>query len=138
MDFLGNISYTVTTQWNESEAFYTYGNVGNGGASYGAGMNLGGWYGRSVYVSSNIGIGTSTQLTPWLTYGSELSVLDGITLSAGIILDNKTHEISVNVGWGGMAAAYATAALIASIPIPGARALGGVTACVILFVDIIN
>ena len=30
------------------------------------------------------------------------------------------------------------AALIASIPIPGARALGGVTACVILFVDIIN
>ena len=65
-------------------------------------------------------------------------MLDGITFSAGIILGNKTREISVNVGWGGMLGAYAVAAAIAVIPVPGARAFAGAAACVILLVDIFN
>jgi RHS repeat-associated protein len=127
--FWGNISYTITTQWNESEAFYSYHNVGNDGASYGVGINLNSWYGRSVYLSSNIGIGNSTQLTPWFTYGSELSVLDGITVSAGIISGNTTHEISVNIGWGTIAFAYA----LACVPVPGTK----VAASVILLCDLL-
>ena len=92
-------------------------------------MNIGNWYGRSVYLSSNIGIGTSTQLTPWFTYGSELSVLDGITLSAGLILGSTTHEISVNIGLGTIAFAYA----LACIPLPGTK----VAASVILLCDLL-
>ena len=136
--FFGNISYVVTTQLNEANTFYTYSNVGNDSASYGVGMNLGNWYGTSAYISSNIGVGVSTQLTPWFTYGAELSLLEGISFSAGIISGNTTHEISVNVGWGGILGTYAVATAIAAIPAPGARALGGVVACVIFLVDIFN
>ena len=97
--------------------------------SFGVGMNIGNWYGRSGYISSNIGIGTSTQLTPWFTYGSELSVLDGITLSAGIISGNTTREISVNIGWGTIASAY----VLACVPLPGTK----VAARVILLCDLL-
>ncbi len=134
----GNISYTVTTQLNDSEMFYSYSNVGNGGFSAGIGMNLGNWYGISAYVSSNIGFGTSMQLTPWITYGAEISLQDGISFSFGTISGNTTQEITANVGWGTIAGAYLVCAGIASIPIPGARALASAAACVILLIDIFN
>lgn len=102
----GNISYTVTTQLNDSEMFYYYSNVGNGGFSAGIGMNLGNWYGISAYVSSNIGFGTSMQITPWITYGAEISLQDGISFSFGTISGNTTQEITANVGWGTIAGAY--------------------------------
>ncbi|MCM1260424.1 MAG: RHS repeat-associated core domain-containing protein [Prevotella sp.] len=136
--FFGNISYTVTTQLNDSEMFYSYSNVGNGGYSAGIGMNLGNWYGISAYVSSNIGFGTSMQLTPWITYGAEISLQDGISFSFGTISGNTTQEITANVGWGTIAGAYLVCAGIAAIPMPGARVLAGAAACVILLIDIFN
>ena len=136
--FFGNISYTVTTQLNDSEMFYSYSNIGNGGYSAGVGMNLGNWYGISAYVSSNLGFGTSMQLTPWVTYGAEISLQDGISFSFGTISGNTTQEITANVGWGTIAGAYLVCAGIAAIPIPGARAIAGAAACVILLIDIFN
>ena len=136
--FFGNISYTVTTQLNDSEMFYSYSNIGNGGYSAGVGMNLGNWYGISAYVSSNLGFGTSMQLTPWITYGAEISLQDGISFSFGTISGNTTQEITANVGWGTIAGAYLVCAGIAAIPMPGARALAGAAACVILLIDIFN
>ncbi len=136
--FFGNISYTVTTQLNDSEMFYSYSNIGNGGYSSGVGMNLGNWYGISAYVSSNLGFGTSMQLTPWITYGAEISLQDGISFSFGTISGNATQEITINVGWGTIAGAYLVCAGIAAIPMPGARALAGAAACVILLIDIFN
>ena len=134
----GNISYTVTTQLNDSEMFYSYSNIGNGGYSAGVGMNLGNWYGISVYVSSNLGFGTSMQLTPWITYGAEISLQDGISFSFGTISGNTTQEITANVGWGTIAGAYLVCVGIAAIPMPEARALAGTAACVILLIDIFN
>ena len=136
--FFGNISYTVTTQLNDSEMFYSYSNIGNGGYSSGVGMNLGNWYGISAYVSSNLGFGTSVQLTPWITYGAEISLQDGISFSFGTISGSATQEITINVGWGTIAGAYLVCAGIAAIPMPGARALAGAAACVILLIDIFN
>ena len=136
--FFGNVSYTVTTQLNDSEMFYSYSNIGNGGYSAGVGMNLGNWYGISAYVSSNHGFGTSMQLTPWITYGAEISLQDGISFSFGTISGNTAQEITVNVGLGTIAGAYFVCAGIAAIPMPGARALAGVAACVILLIDIFN
>ena len=136
--FFGNISYTVTTQLNDSEMFYFYSNIGNGGYSAGVGMNLGNWYGISAYVSSNLGFGTSMQLTPWITYGAEISLQDGISFSFGTISGNTTQEITANVGWGTIAGAYLVCAGIAAIPMPGARVVAGAAACVILLIDIFN
>jgi len=136
--FFGNISYTVTTQLNDSEMFYSYSDIGNGGCSAGVGMNLENWYGISAYVSSNLGLGTSMQLTPWITYGAEISLLDGISFSFGTISGNTTQEITANVGWGAIAGAYLVCAGIAAIPMPGARALAGAAACLTLLIDIFN
>ncbi len=134
--FFGNISYTLTTQLNNSEMFYSYSNIGNGNYSAGIGMNLGSWYGSSAYVSSNIGFGTSMQITPWFTYGAEISLIDGISFSAGIISGNTTQEITANIGWGTIGVALAVSAGIAAVPIPGARILAGAAACVILLIGI--
>ena len=131
-----NLSYTVTTQKDNAETFYAYGNIGNSGVSYGGGVNLGDWFGASGYISSNIGIGANVQLTPWVTAGAEVSLLNGISVSAGLILGNTTHEISVNVGWGTIAGAYALASFAAATLIPGARALAGAAACLIFLIDL--
>ncbi len=133
-----NISYTVTTQLNDSQLLYSYNNVGNDGYSTGFGINLGNWYGFSTYVSSNYGIGISKQLTPWITYGTEISLKNGVSFSLGIITGNTTQEITANVGVCTITMAYVACAGIASLPMPGARALAGVTACIILLIDIFN
>ena len=46
-------------------------------------MNLGNWYGISAYVSSNLGFGTSMQLTPWITYGEDIFGIDGFSFNPG-------------------------------------------------------
>ena len=135
---LGNISHTITTQHNEAGMFYAYSNIGNSTSSVGAGLNIKKWYGLNVYLSSNIGIGSSVQFTPYITYGTEISVFDGVSFSFGTISENVTNETTVSVGWGTLAFAYATCAGIATIPVPGARAAAGVATCVILLIDVLN
>ena len=135
---LGNISITNTTQLDDSGTFYLYSNVGNSTSSIGAGLNVGNWYGLNVYLSSNIGIGYSVQIASYSTYGVELSVLDGISFSFGSVSGNETNEITVSIGWGTLAFAYATCGGLATIPIPGARALAGVALCTVLLIDIFN
>ena len=128
----------MTTQLNDSEMFYSYSNIGNGGYSAGVGMNLGNWYGISAYVSSNLGFGISMQLTPWITYGVEISLQDGISFSFGTISGNTTQETTANVRWGTIAGACLVCAGIASIPMPGTRVLAGAAACLMLLIDIFN
>ena len=72
---LGNISHIITEQHNDAGIFYAYSNIGNSTSSVGVGYNLNNWYGYSLYASSNIGIGSSIQITPYATFGTEVSVL---------------------------------------------------------------
>ena len=131
----GNISYTTTVQLNSAETFYSFSNIGNDGYSTGVGVNFGNWYGASVYVSSDIGFGSSWQLTPWLTGSSGWSLKDGLSISGGVIIGNTTHEITVSVG-NGTLLGYAACALIAAIP--GASAVAATAACIIFIVDLLN
>ena len=131
----GNISYTTTIQLNSAETFYSFSNIGNDGYSAGVGFNFGNWYGGSLYVSSDIGFGSSWQLTPWLTGSSGWSLENGISISGGVIIGNTTHEITVSVGNGALLG-YATCALIAAIP--GASAVAATAACIIFIIDLFN
>jgi len=133
----GNISYTTTIQLNSAETFYSFSNIGNDGYSAGVGFNFGNWYGGSVYVSSDIGFGSSWQLTPWLTGSSGWSLENGISISGGVIIGDTTHEITVSVGNGALLG-YAACAGIAAIPMPGARAVAATAACIIFIVDLLN
>ncbi len=135
--FFGNISYTATTQLNDSEMFYSYSNIGNGGYSAGVGMNLGNWYGSSFYVSSDYGFGTSWQVTPWVTGSYGWSLENGISISGGIIIGDTTHEITVSVGNGALLG-YAVCGWVATLPAPGARAVAATAACIIFIVDLFN
>ena len=133
---LGNISHTITTQHNDSGVFYRYSNIGNSTSSKGVWLNIRDWYGLNAYVSSNIGIGSSVQLGS-ITYGAEISVLDGISFSFGTVTGNVTNETTVSIGWGTLAFAYAACGATAATPVPFARTVAGVAVCVVL-IDIFN
>ena len=125
---VGNISYTITRQNNDVNGIiYTFTNVGNDNTSNGIGLNLGDWLDVSVYTSTSLGVGVGLQVTPWLTSGAEISLTEGISLSAGVINGDTTHELSINIGWGTIAG-YSIAAGLASLPMPGGRIIGGLTA----------
>ena len=133
----GNISYTSTVQLNSAETFYSFSNIGNDGYSAGIGFNIGNRYGGSIYISSDIGFGSSWQPTPWLTGSSGWSLESGISISGGVIIGDTTHEITVSVG-NGVLLGYAACAVIAAIPMPGARAVAATAACIIFIVDLFN
>lgn len=135
---LGNISHTITIQYNNSQLLYAYSNIGNRTDSFGIGFNINNWYGSNIYVSSNIGIGSSVQITPYITIGEEVSFRDGVSFSIGTISGNVTNEITVSIGWGTLAFAYVACGAIATIPVPFARAVAGVALCIVLLIDVLN
>lgn len=80
----------------------------------GVGINALNWLGLDMYYSSNLGFGGNMQLTPFSTFGGEISYKEGISLSIGVINGDMTHEINFNIGWGTIisAAAIAVAVII--------------------------
>ena len=133
----GNISHTTTIQHNNSGVFYAYSNIGNSTCSLGVGLNIKDRFGLNSYLSSNIGIGSCMQLG-FITFGAEVSFLDGISFSFGSVTGNITNETTVSIGWGTLAFAYAACGAIAAIPAPFARAVAGVAVCVVFLIDIFN
>lgn len=79
----------------------------------GVGINALNWLGFDMYYSSSLGFGGNMQLTPFSTFGGEISYKEGISLSIGVINGDTTHEINFNIGWGTIisAAAIAVAAI---------------------------
>ena len=136
--FLGNVSYTTTIRKNDAETFYIYSNLGNKTSFYGAGFNLKNLFGFDIYLSSDVGIGSNIQITPYIKYGTEVSILNGVSFSFGTISGNVTNEITVNIGFGTLAFAYAACGIVAAAPVPMARAAAGVAALVIFLIDIID
>ncbi len=95
----GGLSYTCTVQFGNPDIFYSFLNEGDESASVGVGFNLGNWFGINTYFTTNFGSGFNAQITPWLTFGSETSFKGGLKYSIGLIIDNTTHEISLNASW---------------------------------------
>ena len=128
----GNISFTTTKQYNEPGVFYSFINIGSNN-SIGVGFNWG-WYGQNIYVSNNIGVGSDVQIGDF-TLGGELSLAEGITVSAGISSGDTTNEISVNIGWITMLG-LEVASIIASTPSPASPIAGGLVAFGFFIADI--
>ena len=125
---LGNISHTTTFQHNTAEMFYAYSNVGNTVSSVGLGLNIKNYCGVSAYFNSSVGVGLNVQVNPFLTYGTEVSLLDGFAVSIGTISGDTSNEITLSIGWGSLVAAYA----VAVSPIPGARVVAASAVLIIL------
>ena len=115
-------------------SFYSFLNLGNDSFSIGFGNNVRNNYGISAYFTSNIGIGANVQISPQVTYGAEISVLGGISVSFGTISDNITNETTISVGWGTLAGAY----VLLVAPVPGTRALLAGAIALIVSADIFN
>ena len=136
--FFGNISYTRTKQHQSNKNIYTYTNLGNGGNSYGVGISIGDYFGANLYVSDNVGFGAGIQVGN-MAIGAGISIKDGLSLSIGVVNDDTTDEIGINIGWGSIiGAGYAFCVGISLSPMIGGRILGGLVACVILLFDIFN
>ena len=73
-----------------------------------------------------------------ITYGAEISVLDGVSFYFGTVTGNVTNETSVGIGWGTLAFAYAACETIAATPVPMARAVAAVAVCIVVLIDIFN
>lgn len=131
----GNISYTVTSQLNDSKRFYSYSNIGNDGYSIGVRMNLGNWYGLGFYINSDFGFGSCWQLTPWFTGSYGWSAKNGISISAGIIIGDTTHELTFSIGNGALIS-YIACAFISSLP--GLNFVGVVAASIIFISNLFN
>lgn len=118
---LGNISITETKQMNDAGSFYSFYDHGNDGYSFGIGVNAGNWFGASIYISNNIGIGNSIQISPYFTIDSSISLTEGLSVGFGITnKNNVTNQITFSVGWGTIAGSAIAIGLAAS-PLPGGR-----------------
>lgn len=98
-DAFGNVSKTTTKQLNDAGLFYFFSDYGNDNTGIGLNMNFTSRYGIGIHITSDIGFGTYFQLEN-LTYGADISLLDGISFNVGLISDDKTISYSLNVGWG--------------------------------------
>ena len=104
----------------------TRGTIGNivGSGSLGGGSKVSGFgsLGGSSFSSINWPKANSVAMTHYTT-----SLIENAFIGSffGTISGNTTQEITANVGWGTIAGAYLVCAGIASIPMPGARALAG-------------
>lgn len=78
------------------------------------------------------------QITPYVTFGAEISVLDGVSFTFGTISGNVTNETTVGIGWGTLAFAYAACGAMAATPLPMARVAAGLAVCVVFLIDIFN
>ena len=92
-------SSTVTKQNKELGLVHSYSDIGNDASKYAAGINVVGWLGVDIGVSSEINVFVSAQVTPWIH--GEVSVgLDGIGAVVGFDVGDTSYDFEINGGWG--------------------------------------
>ena len=128
--FFGNFSHTVTTQEGDSSFIYSFADVGEDQINSGYGISFGGLFGSSWFLSDNLSAGFNVQSTPWTTVGMEFGFNDGISFSLGLVNGNVSHEWAFTIGMGSLALLGVMA--LASVPIPGSKALSVALASFVL------
>ena len=93
------VSSTVTKQDKEPGLVHISSDVGNDASKYSAGINIAGWLGADVGVSSEINAFVCAQVTPWI-HGEVSLGFDGIGASFGIDLGDKSFDFEINGGIG--------------------------------------
>lgn len=92
-------STTVTKQNKELGLLHTYSDIGNDASKYAAGINIIGWLGIDIGVSSEKNAFASVQITPWI-HGEVSLGLDGIGAVVGFDNDDTSYDFEINGGWG--------------------------------------
>ena len=104
---IGKIGFssTVTVQDEELGLFHSYSDVGNDCTKYAAGVNLVGWLGMDLGVSSEVNGFISAQVSPWLH--GELSLgLDGVGVCIGVNAGDISYDFEINIGLGAIALVF--------------------------------
>ena len=112
-----NIEYTVTVSKETPSMFYSYYsyNRNNNVITNGVGLNINDSFGISLYITSDISAGIQLQMDQF-HFGASAG-LDGIGFNFGYNIGNTTHDFNINISY----TTIATAAIVASLPIPGSR-----------------
>ena len=112
-----NFEYTVTVSKETPSMFYSYYsyNMHNNVITNGVGLNLNDSFGISFYITSDISAGIQLQMDQF-HFGASAG-LDGIGFNFGFNIGNTTHDFNINISY----ITIATAAIVASLPIPGSR-----------------
>ena len=99
--FLGKVGFssTVTKQDKELGLAHSYLDSGNDASSVAIGVNVGGWLGADIGVSSEINAFASAQVTPWL-HGKASVGIDGLGVAIGFDIGDISHDFEINCGWG--------------------------------------
>ena len=117
---IGNISYTQTWQMNDAAPVFSFIDIGNDGYNVGVGVNINNWIGYSVFATSAGGLGYTFQISPWFVFSSGWNRESGLSFGGGVIVDDITHELTISIG-NGVLAALLVCAAISLIPVPGAK-----------------
>ena len=133
-----NVKYSVTTTINNQKGFYNTVNNGNDFVNNGIGYSnsLGS---IEAYSCDDKGVGVSVS-NELITKSMEFNVEEGLTISSGIVVEEKTHEFSFTLNTEFMAITTVAVALACS-PIPYGRIAAALTfafACCILVVSNLN
>ena len=96
----GKIGFSVTSSY-QSEDFgllHTYIDNGIDVTKYGLGVNIGGWFGKDIGVTTDMNLFLSKQITPWAH--CELSIgVDGIGGIIGFNHNQTSYDFEAKVGW---------------------------------------
>jgi len=105
-------SSTVTKQDKEPGLVHSASDIGNDASKYSAGINIVGWLGADVGVSSEINAFVSAQVTPWV-HGEVSAGIDGIGAVIGFDVGDTSFDFELKGGWG-LIAIFIAPQLIAS------------------------
>ena len=95
-------SSTETLQREDEGVLYSYRDMStslSGNSSCGVGINISGWVGANVGVSSDRNVYVEAQVTPWMHASVSLG-LDGVSASFGLDKNDVSHDIELRLGWG--------------------------------------
>lgn len=109
---LGKVGFssTLTKQNKEPGLFYSYSDIGNDTDKYGVGLNVVGWLGLSVGVSSSTNLFANAQITPWVHFEASVG-FDGVGVLIGIDVEDISYDFEIKGGWGLLIALLAPEAL---------------------------
>ena len=92
-------SSTVTKQNKNPGLIHSYSDIGNDANKYAVGINIIGWLGADIGVSSEINLFARAQVAPWIH--AEISGgLDGVGVVLGLDMGDVSHDFEINAGWG--------------------------------------
>ena len=125
--YWGRLLITATQTFYRSEEsgiFYSYEDTNVGFSNmmtWGAGINLWGWFGIDLSYNSEYNIGIGINISPYFHINASIG-LDGVSIGLGIVINDTSYDLTVGLGLGPLIFIGGIAAIISS----GGQALSNV------------